>query len=851
MIIKANNKRTYILTFFLTAILFLIIFAIYGITPFGNNSICTNDGVAQYIPFISDLHEKLKNGENIFYSFNGALGYNMFGTIAYYLMSPFTFITLFFNKSDMKTAVQFIIMLKMCFVAVGMNWYLLNRFKKKNYILSICFSLAYAFSYFFIGYMYNFMWLDCIIFLPFILRGLETINTTKGKILYISFLSLSMISNFYLSVIVCIFLFIYYWLIIDFKNIKDLIIKTINFGISSILSAGIASFVLIPMGVNLLSTGSSRTRFPEFEFFNDFLYVFQRHLPFIEIKTLSTNNGDVNLFCTMAVFILAALFLFNNSISIKRRIGTTILTSFLLFSFTNSLTNFIMHGFYSQRQIPNRFSFLYVFMLIIIAYETIITLKYINKKIKIIIPFIFFIALIPLYLNLDLSFAGEYENILKIISFGYCSAMLIIYSIILINDNKKFVKKLFPIIMLIEVVIGLAQIHTTTLSDSYIKQNDYTEAIEKYKTEEFYREEVLTTTVTNTPTLYGIKGITSFNSIINSETASILGRLGFASGENFYRYYGHTPITDSLFGIKYIYSKYDEVLPFNFVKTDTINGINVYLNKYILPIGFDIEISSLDLNYANKFENLNNMAIDYGTLFRGLPIETTATSETAQIAKEDNSNYEVSCKSGEEFSFEINPIEENNVYIYTKSNGSCNLTIKLNDRIITSSSYSGYISYLGNLTKNDKITIKYSAKSDFSNKDVTIFLSSMNNDIFEAYYYDTLDHSVKNVEYNGNKISCDYTAENDTQLIFSVPYDKGWDIYIDGKEVKTKSIMDAFIGVDINEGYHEIQLVYIPYGFGLGWKTSIFSLSLCFIYIIVCKKNQKNKKTTIKLISVL
>ena len=47
-----NNKESYIITFLSSLFIFLLIFLIYEIVPFGNNSLCTNDGVAQYIPFI-------------------------------------------------------------------------------------------------------------------------------------------------------------------------------------------------------------------------------------------------------------------------------------------------------------------------------------------------------------------------------------------------------------------------------------------------------------------------------------------------------------------------------------------------------------------------------------------------------------------------------------------------------------------------------------------------------------------------------------------------------------------------------------------------------------------------------
>lgn len=854
---KINDKnKAYIKSFTVTFVIFFIICLIYQITPFGNNSICTNDGVAQYIPFLSDFTYKIKHGESLFYSFNGALGYNFYGTICYYLMSPFNLIALLFNQENMKTAIQLIIILKMCFVCVSMTYYLLNRFKRQKYNYAIIFSLAYTFSYFFIGYMYNFMWLDCIILLPFILRGLETINTRKGKIQYTICLALCMISNFYLSAIICIFLFFYYFLIVNFKNRKDLLKKTIIFLSFSIISTMIASIVLVPMGINILNMHSQRTSLPDFSFFNNFTYLFSRHMPFIEIKTLSTNEGDVNLFCTIIVFILVSLFGFNKTIPKKRKTGTIILVLLLLFGFSNSIPNFIMHGFYKQRQIPNRFAFLYVFLIITMAYEVFLNLKGLSKEYIRYVCVGLVLIIFSIYIDLNiLTLKGE-DLLLKIISLVYSLIFISIYLFLLTKKDKpkcrkkqnlkknKFSKEnIIIIFMVIEILLSITEIQNTTLGSSYNLQKDYQEAIKLTNDNSFHREELLSSDVTNAPSLYNIKGLTTFNSIINSKTAGILGQLGFASGENYYRYFGHTPVTDALFGVKYVYSKYDEKLPFNFKKMDTKNEINIYENRYILPIGYTLDISSLDENFSNKFDNLNNLTKEYGKLFEGIPIATEYDKENSNIKMLDNSNFTITTtQKSEIIEFTINNITDKNVYIYSKCNENCDLTIYKNDRIITAESYSGYISYLGNLTNDDTIKIQYTIKNICEDKKITVFLASLNQNTFESFYEDMLDNSLKNVKNKGNIITAKFKAsKNNTDILFSIPFDEGWNIYIDNKKYETKNIKDAFIGVTVNEGEHELKLKYIPKGFYFGMELSLLGISIIAIYSIITKRRLKSK----------
>ena len=77
-------------------------------------------------------------------------------------------------------------------------------------------------------------------------------------------------------------------------------------------------------------------------------------------------------------------------------------------------------------------------------------------------------------------------------------------------------------------------------------------------------------------------------------------------------------------------------------------------------------------------------------------------------------------------------------------------------------------------------------------------------------------------------------------MMSSIPYDEGWHVYIDDKEVETYSQYNTFLGFDIPEGNHKIKLKYkIPY-FKEGTIISISTLVLFIIFEVV-KKYKKNK----------
>lgn len=74
----------------------------------------------------------------------------------------------------------------------------------------VIFSCFYALSGFMAAYNWNIMWLDPVILLPLILLGLEMLVKEGRCGLYCVALALCIYTNFYLSIMVCIFLVLYF-----------------------------------------------------------------------------------------------------------------------------------------------------------------------------------------------------------------------------------------------------------------------------------------------------------------------------------------------------------------------------------------------------------------------------------------------------------------------------------------------------------------------------------------------------------------------------------------------------------------------------------------------------------------
>lgn len=91
----------------------------------------------------------------------------------------------------------------------------------------------------------------------------------------------------------------------------------------------------------------------------------------------------------------------------------------------------------------------------------------------------------------------------------------------------------------------------------------------------------------------------------------------------------------------------------------------------------------------------------------------------------------------------------------------------------------------------------------------------------------TLQHPVKKEVLQGN-----VTASKNGYLITSIPYEKGFTAYIDGKKVSVEKVNTCFIGFPVNKGEHDISIVFHAPMKRLGLAISGISFILFIILFI-------------------
>lgn len=202
---KENNsvsffkKHTVFAYLFMAAVIFAIFaifLAVYGIYPFGEKTMSSYDMLAQVAPFIEHFYDVFSGKSSLFYTFAIAGGADVFGTLTFCALSPFTFVFLLFGEGNVYYATSIVLPLKIVCVAFAAFYYVKKRFKNINLYMQITLALSYAFC----GYLYvsntYISWVDLLIYLPFVAWGFRKIVCGEKKTTFVVSLCLMIYTCF-------------------------------------------------------------------------------------------------------------------------------------------------------------------------------------------------------------------------------------------------------------------------------------------------------------------------------------------------------------------------------------------------------------------------------------------------------------------------------------------------------------------------------------------------------------------------------------------------------------------------------------------------------------------------------
>ena len=870
-------NRFVIGAFVCTAIIMCITYILRHVYPFGDQIVLKVDLYHQYAPFHEELRSRILNGQSLLYSWEGGLGKEFVTQMAYYTASPISFLILLFPQKLLPEALAFFILIKTCFSASFFSYYLKEHFKKNDLSILI-FGLLYAFTAFMTGYYWNVMWLDSVALFPIVALGVERLIHENKHILYYVAITLTMIVNFYMAVLVCVFTAAYFIVVLfanyEWKRNKSVMIaRMVKFAIVSIIAALTAMFILAPVAIALGQTATSDTKFPKFEIYQNIYQLITNHFIGARPVVLARNEDLPNVYSGVITMMLIPLYFFNTKINKREKWLMSALLIFMLLCACIKPLDFLIHGMHFPSNLPHRYTFIYSFIMLYIAYKGLLNIKSCKFEFVVyagifytIVILVTEFVMVPAISDIDrvLSNSDIIINIVAMIGYSY---FIYAYS----KAKPEMIGGILGVIFVCvfaECMFSSEQgLDRTTDREAYVKYIDGADEAVDYMNDKengnFYRTEFRRFTSINDAALYHYRGFSQFSSLAPGGISDFIGNLGIAATGNSYRYYDPTPLVDAMFDIKYVMNKDGEINKERYVFEQQFNNVWVYRNDRVLPLGFIVnsDIKNWQTEDSQPFEVQNNFIKQGAGINKDMftPIKADSVEKTFMNVTEQTDDNSFKYELTDPANLSLEPTvkatftsdKDQYVYVYVDAGNAKRVKYQTNtaneDRELSAGKSLFDIGYV---SAGETINVEFALtnKGEFEKTyrktgTVKIYAASYNDSVFQEAY-DKLNQNTYNItKFEDTHIEGTVNSPTDGVIFTSIPYVDGWKVTVDGKAVDKVSIgNNGVIGVDVPAGEHTVVFQFKSKGLIPSLVISLVGLILAVLYTIVDNKFKKKKE---------
>lgn len=662
------RNRVYLFAFLIPVALTYLAYAIFGLYPFGEESVLCLDLNGQYVYYFEALRDAFWGDGSIFYSWSRNLSGEFMGIIGYYLASPFTLIVLLLPEKFMLSSLLIMQLCKLGAAGVTFNYFLQKRRGVKP-LSALLFSTMYAMMAYAVIQMIDPMWLDGLVFLPLIMLGIEYMVDDGRRLHYIIPLAIMCVANFYIGYMICFFVVLYFLFYLFFGSEKKrkaydyftVIVRTIY---SSIIALACAAFMLLPV-YNALKLGKFEFTDPDYSFRFQAFPLSQKLLENAQDSPLlvllcdlldmipqllpaqydSVNvQGKPEIYCGLLTVVLLPLFYMNKKISGKKKIGYSAIVLVMVACMMITPVDMMWHGGQVPNWLPFRYSFLLSFLFLTMAATTFANAEGIKKK--------HIIGTAGIMAVIIAVVAGLKFEQMANGAVWISAALMGIYLILLyfmtgdkIKLNKRGTSIFLTILMLFSVGGEVTYNAIDSMKDideevAYSTRKSYqnyvwngraaTEALDEYAQDQgdgLYRAEKTFFRCVNDNAAFGLNGISHSSSVMNTRVINFIETLGYCMHSYYTRYDGNTPIADSLLGIKYVLDRgdagdakrlnptYEPVLQYDYTNENgTDKTITAYENPNALSIGYMVDSNVTKIDHLGNDNPFNSQNIFLSTM---------------------------------------------------------------------------------------------------------------------------------------------------------------------------------------------------------------------------------------------
>lgn len=845
-----QRNKLILAAFCLPVILMLLAFLVMGIYPAGENQIAVIDMYHQYVPFLGELQSKLQSGGSLFYTWNGAGGSNFWNLLAYYGASPLNLILVLFPKKFLMEGVTLILLLKIGLAGSTMAVYLRaivwEKDKRSADISLVGFATLYALCSYVMAYYWCIMWMDAVALLPLCILGLHKILDGRSGVFYTVCLALVVFINYYMAIMVCIFILFYYPVLYFIKvqgESAGHFFKTTGRAVGySLLGVLMSAVMLLPTWMSMQSTYYISADMPEkTELYNDLLDILNQMLPNAE---LTYREGLPNLYCGMFVVILLVFYWISRTIPLREKLLNGAFLVFLIFSLNINKLDFIWHGFHFPNQLPYRYTFMICFLLIAMAYQVFQRVDEIRVN----------------HLWILLAAGGGYyllaqkiltEHIKDLDLFVYSGlAWLALYvAILLLYKKGRLPKNLLLILTVILLTCEMAsntctsidQVGTTQRSNYYANEADIAKLVKKTEgtDDRFGRTEMNDNYILNCPAMYHYKGISQFSSSLNANATALMEHIGVegAPDKNRFNYNQTDPVTNAMLNIRYLIGKNLPIDDSDFKQIAKSGNSRLYESIYPLSIGYMTADTIRTWNYEqeNPFMVLDDYVRavtqnKYTSVFTEIePVDVSAAN--IELSSTGDGMWDSTLKNETKKSKTILTYQAQQTgkqYLFIEADDADAITVsqeKKDDKIEIRNDC-GSIVNLGEMDSGTEFTVTIEYKEGKGGS-VVSHVCTMDEAVWQDAYKMLSASMLDVTDYGDSCLKGTINVQEDGVFVTSVPYEAGWKLKVDGHTREINELIGgAWISTSLSAGEHQIELSFRPPGLIAGLLITLASIGL-------------------------
>lgn len=828
----------------------VFIYVFKGIWPFGANRIDYFDNMQQVAPLYAHLWDWMHGKASLWFDWYTGFGTNVSMSIsAFSMLSPFNLLLYLFPRTLILESISILTLVKMIFMAVAMYAYINKKYNRLSYNMKVVFSLMYTFCGYTVLYGSCFTpWMDIVALFPLLMLAYENMMQTGKKLFYIIMVAIIFIINYYLGAMSLVYIFLisgaYVLLMSKKEKIKE---HAWNLGIGTVAGLGLSCFVLVPVMMQL--SGSQRGGSGQ--------GIVSQYIGWIKSAIIS--DGQMAAFqrwmmlygmAFAAAVIIMGLKKFKEEKNTIRYMISLLLISLLpiVVEGINLMWHFGSYNGYTLRN-----GYIVAFTLITVAayfaqrmFEEVTADK--KQLVKQLVIFVVAAAVYAVIYNIIPS--NDIILAAFILFIAIFIAAFIFYNKKLKKDGIGFDFNTIIAIVAIEVFIGAYSLIGPPKFYEYepYQYGDYVQAANEVKDsldiEESVTERIVNPDISlnaNYPLILRRSAMSSFTAALQSDTQSYSKKFGYSKYFLWLLDSGGTVFTNSLFHVTQAVNVNElDSQMYTAVRSD--GDYTLYDANYKLPFAMSVNKNITRQDFSGNWEDLHNI------FYKALTNDTQDIVNGMSYTKKESSVIrEYNVRADGKQAVYINIVDVNNrntdanaswlissMHIYV--NGEAVLVPTLGDVKNTAyfTDYNNNLVYLGTF-ENENFTIRVEYDDPWYLKVSEVSFAGLDMDKMQSLVDKHADDYCE-TSYTSDSLTVKLNGSGvNNMALIPVVYSDNWNVKVNGKKVKAKSVCGLFTGVDIHAGENVIEMTFEPKGKKAGMLISLATLIMMIASALIMK----------------